>query len=261
MAGCSSGTGGLPDSSTSTAPTSSPGSTVTTTVMPRPVVVLDPGHGGAEPGAIGPSGLKEKEVNLDVARRAAHALLTEGVEAVLTRSADHCETLGYRVTFAARRRPELFVSIHHNAEPDGPSDGPGSETYFQYRSPESKRLAGILYEEISAALRSFPAQWVADTDAGAKWRLNDRDGDYYGVLRLAGDQGMTASLVEYSFISNPSEEALLRREDVRQAEAEALARGILRYLRTPDAGSGFTTPYPRSSGSPAPRSRCIDPSL
>lgn len=224
-------------------------------------MVLDPGHGGAESGATGPSGLAEKEVNLDVARRAAQALFAEGVDAVLTRDGDHCETLNYRVGFAARRSPELFVSIHHNADPDGPSDGPGSETYFQYRSAESKRLSGILYEEIAAALRPFAAEWVGDTDAGAKWRLNDRDGDYYGVLRLAGEQGMTASLVESAFISNPSEEALLRRDDVRQAEAEALARGILRYLRTSDPGSGFTTPYPRRSEPSTPGTRCVDPPL
>ncbi len=224
-------------------------------------VVLDPGHGGDEPGATGPGGLTEKELNLDVVERAVAALKTAGVEAAVTRPSDYRVTLASRVAIAAALRPKAFVSVHHNAEPDGPREGPGTETYYQIRSSDSKRLAGLIYEEVVKALAVFPAQWVADTDAGAKYRTNDAGGDYYGILRRSGEVGVVASLAELAFISNPSEEALLRRDDVRQAEAEALSRALVRFLRSDDPGSGFTVPYPRvtPAGPGGGTSGCIDP--
>lgn len=224
-------------------------------------VVIDPGHGGGEPGAVGPGGLTERELNLDVSRRAADALRAAGVEAVLTRPSDYRVTIASRVAVAAALRPRAFISVHHNAEPDGPRDGPGSETYYQFRSAESKRLAGLVYEETVKALAAFSAEWVADLDAGAKYRLNDSGGDYYGILRRAGDAGLVASLAELGFISNPSEEALLRRDDVRQAEAGAITRAVVRFLRSDDPGSGFTVPYPRTApaGPGGGASGCQDP--
>jgi N-acetylmuramoyl-L-alanine amidase len=153
------------------------------------------------------------------------------------------------------------VSIHHNAEPDGPRDGPGSETYYQIKSAESKRLAGLVYEEIVKALSAYQAAWVADRDAGAKYRLNDSGVDYYGILRRSAEAGVVASLAELAFISNPTEEALLRRDDVRQAEAKAVSRALVRFLRTDDPGSGFTIPYPRTepAGPGGGTTGCIDP--
>jgi hypothetical protein len=102
---------------------------------------------------------------------------------------------------------------------------------------------------------------VADRDAGAKYRLGDSGDDYYGILRRAAAGGVVASLVELAFISNPSEEALLKRDDVRRAEAGAVARGILRFLRTQDPGSGFVVPYPRTepAGGGGGTTGCTDP--
>jgi N-acetylmuramoyl-L-alanine amidase len=225
-------------------------------------IVLDAGHGGNEPGAVGPTGLTEKELNLAVAQKVVAALHAQGIDAALDRTSDYRATLGFRAAVADALKPAAFVSLHHNSEPDGPRAGPGSETYFQVHSAQSKRLAGLIYEEVVRALGAFSASWVADTDAGAKWRTNDRGGDYYGILRLTGDHGVVASLAELAFLSNATEEALLRRDDVRQAEADAVARGILRYLRTSDPGSGFTTPYPRTepAGGGGGRTGCTDPS-
>ncbi|MGH8974914.1 MAG: N-acetylmuramoyl-L-alanine amidase family protein [Acidimicrobiia bacterium] len=224
-------------------------------------VVLDPGHGGDEPGATGPGGLTEKELNLAVVERTVAALKAVGVDAAVTRPSDYRVTLASRVAIAAALRPRVFVSVHHNAEPDGPRDGPGSETYYQIRSPDSKRLAGLIYEEVVGALTVFTAQWVADTDAGAKYRTNDAGGDYYGILRRSAEVGVVASLAELAFVTNPSEEALLRRDDVRQAEADALARALVRFLRSEDPGSGFTVPYPRvtPAGPGGGASGCVDP--
>ncbi len=225
------------------------------------LVVLDPGHGGDELGALGPGGMAEKELNFDVARRSARVLRAGGIPAALTRTGDYRATLAFRAALAARAGAAVLVSIHHNAQPDGPSESPGTEIYHQYRSPDSRRLAGLLYEEIATALASFKASWVANADAGAKWRLNDRGEDYYGILRRTGELGVIAVLVEPAFLSSPEEEALLRRGPVRQAEAEAAARAVLRFLRSDDPGSGYTTPLPRliPAGPGGGREGCIDP--
>lgn len=225
-------------------------------------VVVDAGHGGAETGAIGPSGLTEKELNLDVAQRIVRLLEAEGVPAVLTRRSDYRVTVASRVAVAAALSPKAFISVHHNAEPDETRTGPGSETYYQVRSPDSKRLAGLIYEETVAALSAFPAEWMGDRDAGAKIRLNLEGGDYYGILRRAFDAGVAASLLESAFVSNPTEEALLRRDDVRAAEAAAITRGLLRYLRGTDPGSGFVDAYVRHApaGGGGGATGCLEPS-
>ena len=229
------------------------------TKIDRADVVLDPGHGGPESGAVSPGGLAEAPLNLDVARRARAALEREGVSTVLTRTADYQMGLPARARIATSLSARAFVSIHHNAEPDGPHDGPGSETFYQQASPDSKRLAGLVQEEVFAALSRYDVPWVGDTDAGAKYRPGAR-GDYYGMLRLPAT--VPTVLAELAFISNPAEAELLTRDDVREVEAQALARGILRYLRTPDPGGRFTEPYPReSTPGGGGTARCVEPEL
>ncbi|MEY2477088.1 MAG: N-acetylmuramoyl-L-alanine amidase [Actinomycetota bacterium] len=224
-------------------------------------VVLDAGHGGDEPGAIGPNKLTEKALNSAVVAHAQAVLQEARVSVVLTRTGDYRMTLGARTRIALALRPRAFVSVHHNGDPDGPRDTPGSETYYQSRSADSKRLAGLLYEEIFKAMRQYQVAWVGDTDAGAKYRLNTRGGDYYGIIRQAA--GVPTSLVELAFITNGPEAELLARPDVQQAEGRAVAMGILRYLRTSDPGSGFTEPYPRSTpaGPGGGSAGCQDPAL
>jgi N-acetylmuramoyl-L-alanine amidase len=224
-------------------------------------VVIDPGHGGEEPGAVGPTGLTEKEVNLAIAQETERRLEARGAVVVLTRTADYRVTLKTRALIATRLQPTLFISIHHNAEPDGPRAGPGAETYFQILSPESRRAAGLVYEELVASFSRFDADWVADTDAGAKYRPRDDGGDYYGILSRSA--GTPTVLSEAAFISNPTEEALLRTPEFRAAEAEALTRAVIRYVTTADPGSGFVEPYPRTApaGPGGGSSGCEDPPL
>ena len=102
---------------------------------------------------------------------------------------------------------------------------------------------------------------MADRDAGAKYRLGDSGNDYYGVLRISAIGGVVGSLAELAFLTNPSEETLLMRDDVRRVEAAAVARGIVRFLRTDDPGSGFTEPYPRTepAGGGGGPEGCVDP--
>jgi N-acetylmuramoyl-L-alanine amidase len=225
-------------------------------------IVIDPGHGGAdEPGAVGPTGLVEADVNLAVAERVVAELADRGIDAVLTRTADYRATLRFRARIADVVDASALVSIHHNAEADGHRASPGTETYQQVDDAESRRLSGLLYEELVPALGRFPADWAGDSDAGAKYRRNDEGGDYYGILRRPREAGVTAVLVEAAFITNPTEEALLRRDDVLDAEATAMADAIVRWLTSDDEGSGFVEPYPRGApaGSGGGAGGCVDP--
>jgi len=229
-------------------------------------VVLDPGHGGDEPGAIGANGLAEKDLNLAVATEAARLLEARGATVVLTRTADYRVTIATRAELARRLAPRAMVSVHHNAEPDGPSPRPGTEAFFQVRSPASRRLAGLVHEELAAAFSTATTPfagvaWQADTDAGAKYRRNRRGEDFYGILRATA--GVPAVLAEALFLSNPAEAELLARPDVQRTEAAALDRAVTRFLTTADPGSGFVEPYPRSSpaGPGGGRAGCVDPPL
>lgn len=218
--------------------------TVVGTPIGGATVVLDPGHGGDEPGAVGPGGSRETDVNLAVAQEAKRLLEAHGATAVLTRTADYRVTLESRAAIATALRPLLFISIHHNAEPDGAHAGPGSETYFQIASADSKRAAGLIYEEVERAFATYDIAWVGDSDAGAKYRRRADGGDYYGILNRSA--GVPAVLSEAAFISNPPEEALLADPSFRAVEAAAITRAVIRFATTSDPGSGFVEPYTRT---------------
>jgi N-acetylmuramoyl-L-alanine amidase len=224
-------------------------------------VVLDPGHGGNETGAVGPTGLLEKDVNFAITTDVQQLLEAQGATVVLTRTGDYNTTLKTRAEIAVDLKPQVFLSIHHNAEPDGPSDVPGNESYYQIASADSKRLAGLVWEEITAAFTPYHIAWMADTDHGAKYRSSSSGGDYYGILRNAA--GVTTVLSEAAFISNPPEEQLLADPNFQHVEAQAIARAIVRYVSTNDPGSGFVTPYPRTqpAGGGGGPEGCDDPPL
>ncbi len=226
-------------------------------------VVLDPGHGGEEPGAVGPRGLREKDLNLVVAAHAAKALQAEGVSVLLTRRADYRMTLATRGLVAQAIHPKAFVSIHHNAGATEPSPaGPGTEVYHQNQSADSKRLGGLVYEEVKGFLsQQKGVAWVAAQHPGVVARVGSTGDDYYGVLRRS--KGNPAVLVEGAYISNRAEEALLERKDAQKAEGDAVARGILRYLRSADPGLGFLPSFTSAAaaGGGGGGDGCEDPAL
>jgi N-acetylmuramoyl-L-alanine amidase len=239
------------------------------TPLPSQPVVLDPGHGGYDPGAVGPNGLYESELNLSVSRHAAAALERAGFPTVMTRNADHGMNLVNRAQIALRTQARAFVSVHHNAASWDPSSIPGSEMYHQVASADSKRLAGLIYEEIVAALRVYDVPWVT-SGAGVTWKTRASNGDdWYAMVRQP--KGIAAALAELAFISNPAEAELLADPDVQRVEGEAVARGIIRFLTTADAGSGYVegghAPQrprnPNAGPRPDPNdwSGCDDPSL
>ncbi|MDZ7674319.1 MAG: N-acetylmuramoyl-L-alanine amidase [Acidimicrobiales bacterium] len=225
-------------------------------------VVLDPGHGGSETGAISDTGQSEEEINLDIALRTERLLEEQGAIVVLTRATDVRVSIRTRTAIAQALQPQAFVSIHHNAGATRSSDEPGTEIYHQLDDPGSKRLAGLIWEEVHGRLSQFGTDWVVGDATGARARrsLNDGD-DFYGILRRA--QGVPSALSEAAYLSNPAEDALLKRDDVRETEATAFATAIIRFLTTEDEGSGYLPPLesPSDPGGGGGTGGCNDPPL
>jgi len=226
-------------------------------------VVLDPGHGGDEQGALGPSGQTEAEVNLDIARRAAVALEQRGFSVALTRTADYRITIPNRAAIANRLAPGALISIHHNSpSPDISEERstPGTEVYTQVASEDSTRLGGLVYEDVVAALSVFDAEWASRTDAGVLRVVNDSGQDAYGIVRRPE---APAVLVELAYLSNPTEAVVIGTGEYRQAAAEAIANALARFLSTADVGAGFVAeprlfnPSADTGGSDG----CVDPLL
>lgn len=236
------------------------------------VIVLDPGHGARDWGGVGPSGLAEKAVNLDIADRVRQLMetprdvdwssgaVTEGSsvpsfrDVILTRDVigpndgDFEANLGFRVNVATAARADAFISIHNNTVPRLDTDIPGSEVYYSTVADDSDRLAGIIYEELIKSLSGFEANWKGGELLGARARLDPDSGeDYYGLLRRAT---VPSVIVEGAYISEPDEEALLASGEFRQAYAEAIYRGVVRFLTTAETGAEPNRPeyFPYDAG-------------
>jgi N-acetylmuramoyl-L-alanine amidase len=224
-------------------------------------VVLDPGHGGSDTGATGAAGLAEKDVNLAVAEHAKRALEAEGTTVVLTRTGDHPMTIAARAAVATALQPAAVVSVHHNGGPHGHSNRPGTETYYQRGSPDSRRLAGLVYEDTVAYFsRHVGVTWHANPNPGAKYQLNLQGDDYFGILRLSA--GVPVVLSEGLFLSSSESEArLLADPDIQREEGHAIARAVRRFLLTDDPGSGYVESVPWGHSGDGGRAGCEDPPL
>ncbi len=224
--------------------------------------VLDPGHGGSEPGAVGRGGLAEKDLNLAVSEKIRDALVGAGYSVVMTRESDVRVPIVTRAEIAHALDPLAFLSVHFNAGTDARSTTPGTEMYHQIDRADSKRLAGLLYEETRAVLDQFDVPWVALSDAGTTFRPNRAGGDYYGVLRRPAP--VLSVLLEFAYLSNPAEEELVSDPVVQDQLATAVVIAVERFLETDDPGSGFIDdPIFRGFG-PSGAGRtddCIDPVL
>lgn len=201
------------------------------------VVVLDPGHGGpVDTGAVAPTGLTEKEVNLKVAEAAASMLEARGVDTVLTRTGDYATPLRVRANLADTLGATLLVSIHHNAPMQAPSTRPGVEIFHEHDSADSRRLGGLIYERVMTAFSDFTVDWVATSDAGVMSVLNSSGRDAYGMIRLPET---TSVLVELGYLSNPSEAVLFAEPVYAQVAGNAITEAVVDYLETDRQGSGF----------------------
>ncbi|HIK45205.1 MAG TPA: N-acetylmuramoyl-L-alanine amidase, partial [Leptolyngbyaceae cyanobacterium M65_K2018_010] len=177
----------------------------------RVVVVIDPGHGGRDPGAVGINGLQEKQVIFPISLRVAELLEQQGLVVVLTRGDDSTLDLQGRVDIANRARGNLFVSIHANAISMSRPDVNGIETYFA--SENGRRLAAALQASMLAA--------TGMNDRGVKQAR-------FFVLRHTN---MPAALVEVGFVTGAQDAPRLADPAWRETMAQAIARGILQYLQ------------------------------
>jgi N-acetylmuramoyl-L-alanine amidase len=228
-------------------------------------VVLDAGHGGKETGAIGPLGNRESDLNQAVAFQTRRGLEAAGIPVVLTRTGDYRIGIVPRAAIIDAVKPSAAVSIHHNASSSEVRRAPGTEVFHQAvgaSGAESRRLAGLLYEEVTTTLARYAmTEWAATPWVGVKPRRNAAGDDFYGMLRRT--HGTPTALLEIGFISHRAEEQLYTRPAVQQAVGEAVARGIVRFLDSTDTGRGFVDP-PRLADDNRPgggTENCQDPPL
>lgn len=222
-------------------------------------VVIDPGHGGPrDTGAVAPTGLIERDLNLVVAKEAERVLGERGVSVVLTRNADYGSTLTVRANLADRLNARVLVSIHHNGPSPGPSPVPGVEVFIQNGSAESRRLGGLLWEEAMAALGQFDVDWVAASDSGVMIVLNTRGDDAYGIIR---HPNVPTALIELGHISNRSEADLHATEAYVRAAGQAVADAVAKFLKTNETGGGFGEGRVFDPNPGLAQDRCNDPFL
>ncbi len=197
------------------------------------VVVIDPGHGGSDPGAVSPNGLLEKDLALDISRRVADILRAEGLEVHLTRDDDRFLQLDFRPRIAKNKNADIFVSIHVNASPNGTARG--VETY-RLTATDFPSIAGASEAKFASTDLVGNGYNGANTLLGmhVQRSLQKATGSpdrglrhaRYAVLR---DSDCPAVLVECGFICNPEEESLLRTAEYRAKIASGIADGILLY--------------------------------
>jgi N-acetylmuramoyl-L-alanine amidase len=184
-------------------------------------IVIDPGHGGSDSGAVGAKGVMEKNITLAISKYLQGILTDAGAKVIMTRtsdidvarpSAEAVEELQARVDVANRARADLFLSIHMDSFSS--SDAKGTSTYYYAKgTPASQRLADLV--------RSGIIEQLGTEDRGTKTC------NFYVVKHTT----MPAALAEVAFVSNPVESQLLNTTDGVKKAAQGIYNGISRYFR------------------------------
>ena len=226
-------------------------------------VVLDPGHGGRDPGAIGPGGVREKEVVLDVAQRLKARLEAEGIRVLMTRSEDRFVPLSQRAAFANRHQADLFVSIHANASrARGVS---GYEVYYLSEATDDAARAFAAAENAVLGLETASVAESSKTTEAIVWDLLNTENRTAsrelastvcrGLQRAlpAYNRGvksarfyvlkwtrMPAVLVEVGFVTNRAEGRRLATSSYQQEVCEGITHGLLSYKQAYERTNGFS---------------------
>jgi N-acetylmuramoyl-L-alanine amidase len=216
--------------------------------------VIDPGHGGADPGCLDAAGLYEKDLVLDISLRLRELIRANtGLEVILTRETDIAVPLENRTVIANQKRADLFISIHINAFPDAKRKG--IETFFLNFSTDpavnalaarenatttktigemDKIIRKIVQNskiiESQELARRIQKSLVAALGKGYRdvIDLGTKGGPFWTLIGA----GMPSVLVEVSHLSNPIEAKRLREDAYRQAAARGIYEGILAYLQS-----------------------------
>lgn len=193
-------------------------------VMANKRIVIDPGHGGVDPGAMGSKGVHEKDIVLEVSKKLADILRQSGAEVILTRESDRdlsdadvynlyrskLQDLTRRVELANENNADIFISIHVNSFPDRREKG--AQTFSQPGSEESKKLAASIQKELNSFLEN----------SGREAKQVD-----YFANRMTE---MPSVIVEIGFITNPGEEKLMLDPVYQNKIAWSIYAGTARYL-------------------------------
>ncbi|MGA2152277.1 MAG: N-acetylmuramoyl-L-alanine amidase, partial [Geobacteraceae bacterium] len=215
-------------------------------------IVVDPGHGGHDPGAQGAGGTREKDIVLQIALRLARKLREElGLDVVLTRSTDVFVELQERTAIANQVGADLFVSIHANASMNRAASG--IETYY-LNLAKTEKVAQLAAKENGTSLEKVSILQAVLFDLMANYKLNDSahladdvqkavyrkvGNRYSGVKNLGVKQGpfyvlvgatMPSILVETAFVSNDREETRLNDPNYQECTAEGILEGIREYI-------------------------------
>lgn len=189
----------------------------------RQCIVIDPGHGGIDPGMVGVGGVEEKHINLQVAKALGELLETRGFEVIYTRTEDvglyeedadnkKSQDMQRRCALIEEKEPVLTVSIHQNSYSDSSVYGP--QVFYFEHSDAGEKLASCVQEQLNTQLQI------------AKPRTIKGNTNYYILKRSAG----TTILVECAFLSNPQEAEKIQAAEYQQAVAQAICDGILAFL-------------------------------
>lgn len=190
------------------------------------VIIVDPGHGGPDPGKVGKSGVKEKDINLQIAYKLAKNLSQAGAAVVLTREGDNDlwdenstnsyreqwrENLRKRVELVRQVKPDYYIAIHCNSFPS--SRWSGAQTFFSSNNPESRALAKVIQMELRETLQNTK-------------RKEKIDSEFYIFKNIE----VPAINVEVGFLSNSTEEKILQDSEYQEKLAWGIYSGLVKYL-------------------------------
>ena len=188
----------------------------------KPLVIIDAGHGGSDPGKIGITKTLEKEINLEIAFYLKELLENQDIQVILTREKDEALSQGFetgklsdmkeRINIIQRNHPDTVISIHQNSYSD--PEILGAQCFYYADSIPGKTLASYIQEQIISSTKQ------------TKIREIKPNSDYYLLKHSASP----TIIVECGFLSNPTEEQLLSDKEYQRNMAWAIHLGVLKYL-------------------------------
>jgi N-acetylmuramoyl-L-alanine amidase len=263
-------------------PRSSPQTPGTGFDLSRAVVIVDAGHGGRDWGAPGKDGTRESFFNLDIADRLRDLLLTphdidwetgritpgstyHAIEgAHMTRDTSGPEGgdfeagLAYRATMANSVAADALLSIHNNTGTDRTLQDPPRAVFYALSVEGSDRLSSLIDEELFRSFDPFATEWQGSGVQGTASRRDvDTGGDFYGLLRRSE---VPSVIIEGVYVSDSAQNTLLQTTVFRQAYADGVYRGLVRFLTTDATGSAISEPidFQGNVGSPT-TTNCVVP--
>lgn len=180
------------------------------------VIVVDPGHGGEDPGKVGINDVLEKDLNLQIAKKVKKLLEEAGIKIVMTRTNDKVpdakkEDLNQRVQLINETKPKLALCIHQNSYPDAKIKG--AQVFYHTITPEAEDVASIVQEQIRTVDPTNTRQI--------------KENDTYFMLK---NTQVPTIIVECGFLTNPDEAAKLTQEDYQDKLAQAICEGVVKWL-------------------------------